>query len=554
MPRKEEPYFEKNRLCAMTIADCLAERVKKTPESVAVEFEGQKVTWREMDILSDWLALRFEFLGIKKGTHAAIWCGNHLQWILVYFGLQKIGALTVLVNPGYQSRELYDVLAYARTEYLFYGETFKDMDMNRVLEELDLRQHPYLKQTIPIELPDAIEFMVEGAKKMAADSHEKVQALSSKIAPEDVACMLFTSGTTSRPKGVMLSHSNLINDAIATVTAMHWDEQDKTCVMVPLFHCFGMTSCLLSSVIAGNSLYVMKHYRTSDALSAISNVGCTVLNGVPSMFLAMIYNKAFESFQLTTLKSGIIAGSPVSAADYRLICERLKMDHLQMSYGQTETSPGVSFSDYDDPIEEKCDNAGTLIPGIEACVWDADGVRHEIPDCNSTKKCDSFYVKGEIGIRGFPVMQGYFEREEETAEALEPDGWLHTGDIGYIDEKRRLHIAGRKKEMIIRGGENISPVEIEECIRELPGVKEAKVVGIPAKVLQEEIAAAIVLRDGTTLTSEEVRKYVENNLARYKVPRYVAFMEQLPVNASGKIMTGELKKIMINRREHNDFI
>ncbi len=547
--------MEEAELQYKTIGDCFKERVHKTPDQVAVEFEGQKATWRELDALSDWLVLRFRFFGMKKGSRAAIWCGNCLQWVIVYLGLQKLGALTILINPGYQEEELYRVLAYAKIEYLFYGESFKEMVLPEVLGRIDLKENPLLKQAIPIELQDAVDFMVEQAGKMTDADRELVRKVRKQVQPEDIACMLFTSGTTSSPKGVMLSHYSLINDAAATSRAMRWNSQDKVCVMVPLFHCFGMTSCLLSGIITGSSLYLMKHYRTVSALEAIQNAGCTVLNGVPSMFLAMIYNKAFEDYELGTLKSGIIAGSPVSPADYRKICEKLKIEHLQMSYGQTETSPGVSFSGYDFSIEEKCDNAGTAIPGIELCIWESDGTQHMYSSAQlqgETAFGSPCGIHGEIGVRGFPVMSHYYDRPEETKRTLQEDGWLHTGDTGYLDEKRQLHIEGRLKDMIIRGGENISPVEIEECIKEMPQVRDVKVVGVPQKVLLEEIAAAVVLKPGCELLEEQIRAYVREHLAHYKVPKYVAFYEKLPMNASGKIRSGELKEQLVRLAESLD--
>lgn len=559
-----------------TIGECFAERVRMTGDKVAVEFGGDAMTWNELDLLSDWLVMRFDFLGIRRGTRAAIWCGNNLQWIIVYLGLQKIGATAVLINPGYLADELHKIISYANVEYLFYGEEFKGADLTSILDNVDLTTTPCLRQTIPIELQDAVDFMVEGAKNLTTGEMARIEELKRLPREEDVACMLFTSGTTATPKGVLLTHHSLVNDAAISAKAMHWDETDKTCVMVPLFHCFGMTSCLLGSIMSGCCLYLMKYYRTIDALEGIQDKGCTVLNGVPSMFLAMVHNRRFDEFDLGSLRSGIIAGSPLSAADYKMICGKLHIEKLQMSYGQTETAPGVSFSEYDESIEEKCDNAGFIIPFIEVCIWAADGAQHiyycdvQKPDGRTmtgfvqkpedrahcgyissmgdkrTAICrqGEFFATGEIGVRGFNVMQGYYEKPEATAEALTEDGWLHTGDLGYVDDSGRIHIGGRIKEMIIRGGENISPVEIEECIRRVPGVKDVKVVGVPQAVLQEEIAACVVPVRDQRPAAEAIREYCRQNLASYKVPRYVEFFEELPMNSSNKVKLGELKERM----------
>ncbi|MBO5656857.1 MAG: AMP-binding protein, partial [Agathobacter sp.] len=239
-----------------------------------------------------------------------------------------------------------------------------------------------------------------------------------------------------------------------------------------------------------------------------------------------------------TLRTGILAGASVGPEDYRRICNALPFERLQMSYGQSETSPGVTFSHKEDTVEDKCDNAGYLIPGIEACVWDETGRQHIITDGEGAG------IQGELGFRGYVVMQGYYNMPEATKEVLQEDGWLHTGDLGYYDKKLRVHIIGRKKDMIIRGGENISPAEIEECIRKLPEVKDVRVVGVHHPILQEEVAAAVALHHGCHLTQEAIKEQVEAHMARYKVPEYVAFLEDLPMNSSGKVQTGKIREIM----------
>lgn len=538
--------FDNFILNEMTIGELFAKRVQETPDTVAVEFEGEQTTWAELDLLSDWLVKRFDSFGIHSGTRCAIWCGNHLQWIIVYIGLQKIGATAVLVNPGYLADELYRVLSYAQIEFLFYGETFKDQKMADIIDQLDLNEHPYLKQTIPIELDDAIRFMIDGARSLTAEDCVRIEALKAIPKPHDIACMLFTSGTTAVPKGVMLTHYNLVNCAKATVEAMHWNSTDKACVMVPLFHCFGMTSCLLGALTAGYGLYVMKYYRTLDALYAIEKCGCTILNGVPSMFLAMVHNHRLPEFDLSNLVSGIIAGSPIAETDYQLICEKLGMKHLLMSYGQTETSPGVTFSQYDETIGEKADNAGFVIPQLDAGIWDEQGQLHLCVEQGHFLN-HAGGVTGEIAIRGFVVMREYYNRPNETTAMLQQDGWLHTGDRGFFDANGHLHVLGRLKDVIIRGGENISPAEIEGYISQIPQVKQVKVVGVPHPVLQEEIAAAIVRKDQETISEDAIRQYLCAHLAKYKIPAYIAFVDEIPMTESGKTSTGLLREMMMER-------
>ena len=529
------------RVCLVkTIGECLEERVKKTPDGVAVCFQDETITWKELDELSDWLVLRFHSFGMQKGSRAAIWCANCLQWVIVYMGLQKIGALAVLMNPGYLEEEAHQILSYAEVEYLFYGEQYKDLMIPEILGRIDLRENPLLKQTIPIEAHEAIVFMQENAARMTETDRKLIRELRAKVSPGDLSSMIFTSGTTALPKGVLLTHSNLTRDAMATVEAMHWNEQDKICVTVSLFHSFGMTSCLIGGLITGHCICLMKNYRTINALETIEKHGCTVLNGVPSMFLAMVHNKDLPNYDIHTLKSGILAGSSIGPEEYRLICEKLSFEKLQMSYGQTETSPGVTFSHYEDTIEDKCDNVGYLIDDIESCIWDESGKQYIITDG------EGIGVRGELGIRGFVVMKGYYNMPEATAKAIQEDGWLHTGDIAYFDEKLRLHIVGRAKDMIIRGGENIGPAEIEDCIRELEEVKDVKVVGVPHPVLQEEVGAVVVLHHGCSLSQTTIKEHVKAHLAGYKIPAHVAFREELPVNSSGKIKTGQLREWMAN--------
>lgn len=565
--------LESDKLIKKSIAECFEERVHLTPDKAAVEFEGQHFSWQECDRLSDYLVWKFNLLGIQKGMRAGIWCGNHIQWIMVFIALQKIGAITVLINPGYLGAELYKILEYSELDFLFYGEKFKNEELSKILEELDFSKLTGLKRIIQIENKTYMEMMKKGAMDLTSEQKKCIHDLKAAVDYKDTACMLFTSGTTALPKGVMLSHYNLMNAAWMTGMAMHWNIEDKICVMVPLFHCFGMTSCLLASIICGSCLYVIKHYRTLDALDAVQNHGCTVLNGVPSMFLAMVHNSRLKAFCLDGLKSGIIAGSSIMPDDYKMICQTLGMKKLQMSYGQTETSPAISFSEYEETVEQKCDNAGFIIPYIEVCIWSLDGEQN-IYHCDAIQKDGSmlgtdqtgetyirykgqngvirravctkgkFFLKGEIGAKGFNVMKGYFHREEATRETVTDDGWLHTGDLGYVDDSGRLHICGRIKEMIIRGGENISPMEIEQCIKMLPQIKEVKVVGVPEAVLQEEIAACIELNENCGISKKEIAQHCGKYLAGYKVPRYIGFFDKLPVNESNKIKIGELKAKM----------
>lgn len=500
-----------------TVGELLKERAQKSPRDTALEFMGEFLTFRELDEYSDILAENFRKNGIGRGSMAGLWCANQTGWILVYFGLQKCGAATVLLNPECQAEELQKMLCHTDIEYLFCGEESKGRALAPVLEKINRAELPKLKEVIPVV--DAVSSARELSHTGQQPSAEKDKTAFVSPTPKEISTILFTSGTSADPKGVMLSHFSIVNAAAAAVRVMGWSDMDKICVIVPLFHCFGLVSCLLAGLIAGSTLHLLPHYRTKKALEAISTARCTVINGVPTMFLAMAGCETIEDYDMTSLRSGIIAGSLVSPEEYCYICKKLKIRRLQMSYGQTETSAGVTFSKYWDSVQEKSDNAGYPIENTQICIRN-----------------------GEIVVKGFGVMSGYYGRLAETEEVLGRDGWLHTGDMGYIDKKGCLHIKGRKNEIIVRGGENISPAEIEECLKKLRQIRQVKVVGIPHKVLQEEIAACVVMEEGFILDQDEIREYAGRHLAACKIPEYILEFPHFPLSSSGKIETGRLKE------------
>jgi fatty-acyl-CoA synthase len=322
----------------------------------------------------------------------------------------------------------------------------------------------------------------------------------------------------------MLSHYSVVNNAAALVEALHINENDKICVTVPLFHTFGITADMLVSLHSLCPMCIMEYFSLTNIFQWLEEGKCTVLNGVPSMFLGMLENSFRKDFDISSIKKGIIAGSPISIAEYNRICEGFKIDKLLMSYGQTETSPCVSISDYDEPIEAKADNAGKIIENVEVRIQD-----------------------GEIQTRGYHVMQGYYELPEENAKVFTPDGWLKTGDAGFLDSQGRLHITGRLTEIIIRGGENISPREIESYIAECENIKQVKVTSIATPVIQEEIVACIITKDGKEMKPEVIQDYVGNYLAAYKVPKYVLTFDNFPLTTNGKIDLGAIKRIACER-------
>lgn len=519
-------------LVSKTIGTCLHERAEAMPDLQGIGYRDYWYSWKDVDEISDFLAVRYWKMGIRHGVHAATWSVNSPNLVFCLFALWKIGAVSVLVNTCYKEQEIEDILRDNDVEYLFYGYGCKSTCYKDMLSRVPLESLPVFKEAIELE-ENPLDKWYRRENFPAVLSEEDRQLLKqaeSSVKPEDTACILFTSGTTSKPKGVMLSHFSLINNSAEIVKKMRWNSDDKICISVPMFHCFGITAGILSCLNSGAAGHLLKYYKTLEVLDQVQKYKCTVLNGVPTMFLAMLRNKNRQDYDISSLHGGVIAGSAILPAEYLEICKQLQLEKLQVSYGQTESAPCVTISAYDDTLERKSVTAGKKIEDIEL----------EIRDIVTGEWAQTGQA-GEILTRGYHVMQGYYNRPEETEKTIDSEGWLHTGDIGYLDEDGYLHVTGRMKEMIIRGGENISPAEIENCIIEMPEVEEVKVVGIPAEVLQEEIVACIIPKEGVVLDSEKVTAYVKSRLSDYKVPKYVLTFQSFPINASGKILVKDLK-------------
>ncbi len=524
-----------NLLITKTIGDCLKERAQIEPDSAGISDCKHSYSWSEVQRLSDLIAIDFLKRGIKKGTHVAIWSVNSCHWVISYLALTKIGAIAVLINTCYKKCELEKVLRYADIEFLLYGEEGKEVSHTEILSQMDLNQLLCLKEIIPLNFYDGYGMEISATDKVLLEREEKL------VSPFDTASILFTSGTTSIPKGVLLSHYSLINNSLEIVKQMHWNNKDKMCISVPLFHCFGITAGILSCIHSGASFHLIKYYKTTEVLKEIEKQHCTVLNGVPTMFLALVRNKERANYDFSSVKSGIIAGSDIKKEEYFNICSQLGVKYLQTSFGQTESSPCITISQYEDSIECKSLTAGKVIPNIELKIWN-----------EKEKKICGHEESGEILTKGYHVMQGYYKLSEETMKAIDVEGWLHTGDIGFLDKNGYLHVTGRKKDMIIRGGENISPLEIENCILQLPYIEQVKVIGIKADVLQEEIVACIITNSKTRINKNEIQNFVKENLADYKVPKYIFEFEKFLLNSSGKILMNELRSQIEKRIEDKE--
>lgn len=507
-----------------TIGECLNARVRMSAGQTALECVDRQYTWNQVDEITNRLAGKISAMGVGKGDQAGIFGINHPDYIFTFLALCRLGAVPVLINACYKERELKKIVQYADMKVLFYGSGYKDFPYAPVIERLKAESGHGIR--FFMKLGDDLDLLPNADSRFG----------NVTVQPEDTACIMFTSGSTGQPKGVMLSHCNLIRSAAATADGMGWNSQDKQLLVVPLFHCFGVTSGLLASIYAGCGIVVMEYFKTRPVSEAIPTFGITVLNAVPSMFLAMIRNPEFDDFDLTSLCSGIIAGAPVTEQDYQLLKAKMPGFNLHQSYGQTETSPCVTLVKADDPEDKKARTVGRVIPDVEVRIWD-----------ERQGRAVSDGETGEIQVRGYNIMKGYYKMTKETNAVISGDGWLKTGDLGIRDEDGYIVIAGRIKEMIVRGGENIMPGEIEQLILGFSGIRSVKVIGVPADVLQEEIAACLILEEENGYSETKLRSFLQSQLAHFKVPVYYPVFTEFPVTAGGKIALADLKKEAVRK-------
>lgn len=526
-------------LVRKTIGECLAVRAKRTPQKIAIEYWDKSYTWEEVNRLSDYLAVRMITMGIQKGDHVGIWSVNTPNWILSFLAMEKIGAIPVLINTCYREHELESIIRYGDIRYMYYGDGYKSLIYENLADQIRKEDWCRVERWVPIGRDSFGKWMSDESFVSSEKSkvgQTRLRQRKNQVKPEDTAAILFTSGTTRSAKGVMLSHFNLVNSALGTLAFTRWTEQDKLFLVVPLFHCFGITTGLLTSIHAGCTIHLMKYFKTKKVLDHIDKYKCTVLNGVPSMFLAMIHNPEFSKYSLSSLRSGVVAGSPISEQEYRQISGKLPGMDILPSYGQTETSPCVTLMQKEDPRGKRAVTTGRLIDHVE--------VRFTDPESGRVLRTGE---TGEVQVRGYNIMQGYYHMPEETKAVLSEDGWLKTGDLGFLDPEGYLHITGRLSEVIIRSGENISPRELEGFIQEISFVEAVKVIGIPAQVVQEKVVACVVPKAGMAFSEEGIVAYLQPRIAHYKIPAHVLRFEELPMSASGKVLISDLKKQVIDR-------
>ncbi|MBC7766107.1 MAG: AMP-binding protein [Hyphomonadaceae bacterium] len=533
-----------------TLGDFLDDISAQHPTTEALVFPqtNLRYTYAQFNEVCKQAAKGFLKLGIKKGDHVAIWATNYPEWVVTMFATAKIGAVLVTVNTSYKVFELEYLLKQSDASTLIMIDGFKDSHYVEIINKLipDLKTStpgdlhcekvPFLKNVIYLDehTPDG---MLNWKQIMAMGegvSDEVLYAVQNTLDAHEVINMQYTSGTTGFPKGVMLTHYNIINNGLLIGDKMHFSPIDRLCIPVPFFHCFGLVLAVLACVTHASTMVPVEFYSPTAVMQTIAAEKCTAVHGVPSMFIFMLEHPDFEKYDLSSLRTGIMAGSPCPISVMKQAIDKMGMREIVISYGQTEASPVITMTDADDSIEKRVSTVGKAMAQTEVKVVN--------PETGETLGAGQ---QGELCTRGYLVMKGYYKMEEATRTAIDAEGWLHTGDLTVMDEEGYYKISGRMKDMIIRGGENIYPREIEELIYTHPSVQDVQVVGVPSKKFGEEVMAFIILKDSATWSEDECKQFVLNNMARHKVPSYVQFVASYPMTASGKIQKFKLREAAI---------
>lgn len=497
-------------------------------------------------------------IGIKKGDHVGIWAKNVPDWLTFMFATAKIGAVLVTVNTAYKSHEVEYVLKQSDMRALALIDSFRDVDyleiMNELVPELKKSERGRLKSK---KFPCLKSIIYVGQEKhrgmystnelLLLGSHypdDELKEVMESVTSDDVVNMQYTSGTTGFPKGVMLTSNNILNNGLSIGDRQKFTYKDRLCLPVPLFHCFGTVLGIMAVLTHRATVVMLEVFDPLLALAAVQKEKCTALYGVPTMFIAEYTHPMFDMFDLSSLRTGIMAGSTCPIEAMKKVVKDMYCSQITSVYGLTEASPGMTQTTVDDPVELRVETVGKSFPGVEVRVVD--------PDTNEPVPTNTV---GELCCRGYNVMKGYYKMPEETKKVIDEDGWLHSGDLGTCDENGYYRITGRIKDMIIRGGENIYPREIEEFLLTIPGVTDVQVVGIPDKKYGEIVGAFVILNKGADLTEADIRDYAKRKIARYKAPKHVFIVDEFPLTASGKIQKYRLKELaveLLNKQDENN--
>lgn len=529
-----------------TLGGVLDDISKNNPNGWAVRYTDRNYfrTWKELNDEADLIARGMMSLGVKKGDHVAIWATNTPEWILTLFAAAKIGAVLVTVNTNFKIFELEYLLRQSDTKLLVMIGGFKNNDyvatVNELLPELkttsgeiESEHLPFLKRVVFAgkETPEGM-LNFEDLKILGGDFPVEIYEENKKtLNTHDVVNMQYTSGTTGFPKGVMLTHYNILNNGKTIGDGMKFTKNDKLCITVPFFHCFGLVLAMMACITHGTTMVPVERYSPVPVMNAISVEKCTAVHGVPMMFIAMLEHAQFNNFDFSSLRTGIMAGSPCPIEVMKKVIDKMNMREIVIVFGQTEASPGCTMTTTSDSIDKRVNTVGRAFPGVECKIIDPES-GEELP----------INTPGEFCARGYNIMKGYYKMPEATAQAIDKDGWLHTGDLCTVDEDGYYKVVGRIKDMIIRGGENIYPKEIEECLYTCDKVSDVQVIGVPSEAYGEEVMACVILKEGEEMTEEEVKEFVGARMAKHKVPRYVRFVDSFPTNAAGKIQKFKMRE------------
>jgi fatty-acyl-CoA synthase len=536
----------------LTVGGLLDLVYERRPDDEALVYADRdlRYTYREFREAVEGCARALMALGLEKGDHVAVWGQNVPEWVTLQFATGKIGAVLVTINPAYKSHELKYVLQQSDAEALFLTEGARDADFLEILRgavpelaeagELSAEELPFLKNIVlmggdpPGNLPVmGFDELLERAEEV---SPEELRGRQASLSAEDVINMQYTSGTTGFPKGVRLTHTNIVKNAFNIGECMKLGPEDRVCIPVPFFHCFGCVLGTLNTVTHEGTMVPVEAFDAEKVLQAVDQERCTALLGVPTMFIAELDHPDFDRYDTSSLRTGIMAGSPCPMEVMKKVVDVMGADGITIAYGQTESSPVITQTRTDDPLELRVSSVGRKLPEVEVRIVSVETGE----DCEPGEQ-------GELWTRGYHVMRGYYKMEDKTREVINGEGWLHTGDLAVMDEEGYVRITGRAKDMIIRGGENVYPREIEEFLYTHPEISDVQVYGVPDEKYGEQVAAAVKLRPDSDLTAEDIKDYCCQSIAYYKVPEYVDFVEEYPMTASGKIQKYKLREAAVER-------
>jgi fatty-acyl-CoA synthase len=531
-----------------TLSQVLREKAQAHPDHDFLVYADRNLrfTYAEFDRRVDDFAKGLLGIGIKKGDHVGIWATNVPDWNTALFACARIGAVLVTVNTGYKTHELEYVLKQSDMVCLCLTNGWRDSDyiamVNELVPELKTAQRgfinsekfPFLKYVVHVG-QQKHRGMFSFNEVLLLGQHSDIAQLreiEATLDANDVVNMQYTSGTTGFPKGVMLTHRNILNNGLGIGDNQRFTEKDIVCLPVPLFHCFGLVLGMMAILTHGATAALIEWFDPLLVLATIQKEKCTAVYGVPTMFIAELHHPMFKMFDLSSLRTGIMAGSPCPIEAMRQVIDLMHMKEVTICYGLTESSPVMTQTRYDDDIIVKVETVGRALPGVEVTIRDPE-TGEECPDG----------VHGEFCCRGYNTMKGYYKMPEATAICIDKNGWLHSGDRGVKDENGNFRVTGRIKDMIIRGGENISPKEVEDFLYTMPGIKDAQVVGITSEKYGEEVGAFVILHHDVKMSEEDVRDYCRDKIGRYKIPKYVFFVDSYPLTSSGKIQKYLLREM-----------